>query len=183
MLGCKRTLDTEKITTKHSKTAVSGKSTYYGQGSISERTRSSDESSFLTSPLTTSHMESNCISDMTISERYSDLPIVIFEAKSNGKPSTVSGGMIQLVSFGLSLRHNKKIPYKLKLVLITPRGWFVSSLPPYSKEVDIEEICFDTYLVLAEFNDETFFDRSAYIGFLSNLRQHFEAMDKHFSNK
>lgn len=68
--------------------------------SFSECARSNDESSN-TSLSSMSHMDGKCIySNMTISERFSDLPIVIFETKSSGKPSAVSEGMIHLVSYG-----------------------------------------------------------------------------------
>lgn len=129
----------------------------------------------------TSHMVGNCTADMVVTDRKNNLPIVIFECKSNAKISTLESGIIQLASYGLSLQHKRKLLHAIKLVLITPRSWYVGSLQPY--QTNISEISFINYIIFKKEDKETYFDREAYIEFLLDLRQHFESISHLFSSE
>ena len=74
------------------------------------------------------YAKDNCEADcMALSAL--QLPLVIFECQS--KPREYKKGMVQLTSHGLALRDIKKVSHEIKLVLLTPTTWFLSSLPPY----------------------------------------------------
>ena len=151
----------------------------YDQARISDRPCSYQASCSSKSSFSSS--EGNCSADLVVCERESDLPIVVFECKGGANISNIEKGMIQLVSYGLSLQHKRKLAHSVKLVLITPRTWYVATVPPYQTE--ISEIRFMNYVMLKKTENETFFDRKAYIAFLIELRQHFESVSQQFSSQ
>ena len=58
----------------------------------------------------------------------------IFEIKSKCSFTQVHAGSCQLLSFGLSVRYEKKITRPLFLILMTPTNWFVTILSPYDDD-------------------------------------------------
>ena len=108
-------------------------------------------------------------------------PALLYECKSNNDNSTINEGISQLVAYGLSLRHMKKLPHELKLpnelklVMITPKFWFLMTLSPFDtplpEAIDVLEykiFCWDKK------EKSLTLDTKTYIQFLLQLRQHFE---------
>ena len=125
--------------------------------------------------------EGYCVPDVVMFNETLQLPLIIFEVKSRSCHADVETGIAQLVSYGLALRDNRKIPYKLKLVLITPKHWCLASLPPYQEKplnnfLEIDFVSYGKFGILHYINEALCLDRIAYIGVLMNLRQHFESV-------
>ena len=130
--------------------------------------------------------EGNFVPDLVIFDQSLKFPLVVFEVKSKPLPSHVERGVSQLVSYGLAIRDKKKIPYSLKLVLITPKEWYLASLPPYQDQPQYQEelpdklnIKFLSYGqsgIFENVGNVLCLDRKAYMTVLMNLHQHFESV-------
>ena len=66
-------------------------------------------------------------------------PFCVFTIECNGD---FTNGLCQLLSFGLSVRHEKKLMTALYLILITSTDWFVMNLPPYADDLPSPVSCF-----------------------------------------
>lgn len=160
---------TEIITRSSSKDIDSS---YLTQSWVNSNSNSSD-----TSSSSSHYAEGKCSADLVTLHLKTHMPFVIFECKSNGDTSSLQKGISQLLSYGLSLRHKKQLKYDIKLVLILPGYWFISSLPPFGTE--LPTIVFSRYDVMEyDENHQYYVNRKAYLGFLNNLRQHFELLKK-----
>ena len=73
--------------------------------------------------------------DFTLMKRRlpSRKPLILFEVKSSPDLSSTFQGIVQLLSFGIGVRHNEKLDHSLYLVLINPIFWGVMVLPPFGE--------------------------------------------------
>ena len=115
-------------------------------------------------------------SDMVVYSDQKNIPLVIFDCKSNIRTQSLHEGISRLITYGMSLRHKLKLATGLKLVLFTPICWCVACLPPFRSELS-RSIEFESFLIFQMMDNKHYLNRKSYLLFLEDLREHFLKSD------
>ena len=126
--------------------------------------------------LTSRYADGNMVCDIATVITNESKTAVVYECKNNSKDNSINEGISQLIAYGLSLRHKGKFSYELKLVQISPRFWYLITLPPFDTDLPhrIEVFLYEIFCCNSE-TKSVFLCKNNYIQFLLQLRRHFQS--------
>ena len=97
---------------------------------------------------------------------------IVFEVKCDHSNSSIRDGISQLLSYGFSMRCQQKGTKEMALILITPRIWLLTKLPPFGEKVK-NSIVFSVLKIFDHNLDGDYgFQEEKYIWFMKFLSQY-----------